>query len=108
MLFFLKCAKILKVIKMINPFKYSNTNKRYYSYDYYLKNKYNSKVAKIGLDAGFTCPNRDGKINNLGCIFCSNGSSDDNINANIPLKEQFLIVKNMIDNKWKNPKKAYL
>jgi len=71
---------------MNNPFPYSYSNKRYKTIDYAFKEKYNCKVAKISLNAGFSCPNRDGKINNLGCIFCSNGSSDDNINANIPLK----------------------
>lgn len=89
---------------MNNPFPYSYSNKRYKTIDYAFKQKYNCKVAKISLNAGFSCPNRDGKINNLGCIFCSNGSSDDSINSSIPLKEQFIIVKKMIDNKWKNPK----
>ena len=58
-------------VKMLNPFTYSDTNKRYYTYDYYLKTKYNSKVSKIALDGGFYCPNRDGKVSFGGCIFCS-------------------------------------
>ena len=41
-------------------FKYSNTNKRYYTLDYYYKNRFGSKVCKINLDAKFTCPNIDG------------------------------------------------
>lgn len=89
---------------MKNPFKYSNTNKRYYSYDYYLKNKYNSKVAKIGLDAGFTCPNRDGKISNGGCIFCSDGARSNEIKNIKDLEEQYQIQKNIMLNKWKNLK----
>ena len=44
----------------MNNFKYSNSNKRYYTLDYFLKNKFNSKVCKISLNAGFTCPNIDG------------------------------------------------
>lgn len=89
---------------MKNPFKYSNTNKRYYSYDYYLKNKYNSKVAKIGLDAGFTCPNRDGKISSGGCIFCSDGARSNEIKNIKDLEEQYQIQKNIMLNKWKNLK----
>ena len=40
-------------------FKYSNTNKRYYTLDYYYKNRFGCKVCKINLDANFTCPNID-------------------------------------------------
>ncbi len=89
---------------MNNPFPYSYNNKRYKTFDYALKEKYKCKVAKISLNAGFSCPNRDGKINNTGCIFCSNGSSDENISSSISLMQQFEIVKNMLKNKWKNPK----
>lgn len=52
-------------------------DKRYYSLDYYLKQKYGEKVYKISLDGGMTCPNRDGKIGVDGCIFCSAGGSGD-------------------------------
>ena len=44
----------------MNQFKYSLDNKRYHTYNYYLKNKYHQKVAKVALNADFTCPNRDG------------------------------------------------
>ena len=37
--------------------------------------QYNNKVYKISLNGGFTCPNRDGKIDTRGCIFCSAGGS---------------------------------
>ena len=89
---------------MKNPFKYSNTNKRYYSYDYYLKNKYNSKVAKIGLDAGFTCPNRDGKVSKGGCIFCSDGARSNEIKNINDLEQQYQTIKKIMENKWKNLK----
>ncbi|MBQ5674888.1 MAG: TIGR01212 family radical SAM protein [Lachnospiraceae bacterium] len=49
--------------------------KPYYSLDSYLKNEYGEKVYKIALDAGFTCPNRDGTISHGGCVFCSAGGS---------------------------------
>ena len=51
--------------------------KRYYSLDYYLKNTYHEKLYKISLDGGMTCPNRDGTLGRLGCIFCSVGGSGD-------------------------------
>ena len=41
-------------------FKYSNTNKRYHTLDYYYKNRFNEKIFKVSLNAGFTCPNIDG------------------------------------------------
>lgn len=51
--------------------------KPYYSLDAYLKNTYGEKLYKIALDAGFTCPNRDGTLGTGGCIFCSTGGSGD-------------------------------
>lgn len=51
--------------------------KRYYSLDYYFKQTYGEKLYKISLDGGMTCPNRDGKLNRRGCIFCSAGGSGD-------------------------------
>ena len=56
-------------------FKYSNTNKRYYTLDYFYKKKFNSKVFKVSLNAGFTCPNKDGKVGLGGCIYCSKTGS---------------------------------
>ena len=43
----------------------------------YLKEKYGQKIYKIAIDGGFTCPNRDGTLDNRGCIFCSAGGSGD-------------------------------
>lgn len=49
----------------------------YYSLNQYLKNTFGKKVYKIALDGGFTCPNRDGSLDDRGCIFCSAGGSGD-------------------------------
>lgn len=49
----------------------------YYSFNQYLRDKFGCKVYKISLNAGFTCPNRDGTIDTRGCIFCSAGGSGD-------------------------------
>ena len=51
--------------------------KPYYSLDYYFKSIYGQKIYKIALNAGTTCPNRDGVIDTRGCIFCSEGGSGD-------------------------------
>lgn len=51
--------------------------KPYYSLDTYCKETYGEKLYKIALDAGFTCPNRDGSLDSRGCIFCSAGGSGD-------------------------------
>lgn len=51
--------------------------KPYYSLDAYCKNTYGEKLYKIALNAGLTCPNRDGTIDSRGCIFCNAGGSGD-------------------------------
>ena len=43
----------------------------------YLKSRYGKKIYKVSIDAGFTCPNRDGTLGTKGCIFCSAGGSGD-------------------------------
>lgn len=83
-------------------FKYSNTNKRYYTLDYYYKKRFGSKVAKINLDANFTCPNIDGTKGYGGCIYCLNGSSD--FTKKVPLIDQFNIRKSVMLNKWPKAK----
>lgn len=50
---------------------------RYYSFSTYCKNTFNHRLYKVAIDAGFTCPNRDGTIDNRGCIFCSERGSGD-------------------------------
>ncbi len=50
-------------------------NKHYYSLNDYLQKTFGEKVYKLSLDLGLTCPNRDGTLDNRGCIFCLAGSS---------------------------------
>ncbi len=52
-----------------NPYQ---NEKRYQSYSEYLKGIFGSRVQKLSIDAGFTCPNRDGSIGRGGCIYCNN------------------------------------
>ncbi len=58
-----------------NPYKHSDTNKRYQTYDYFTKHAFGGKCAKVPLDAGFSCPNKDGRCGREGCIYCLSGSA---------------------------------
>jgi len=79
-------------------------DKRYNSLSYSLKEKYGEKVMKISLDAGFTCPNRDGKVSVGGCIFCNERGSGDFTGASKDLVEQFYEGVNLMSQKWKKGK----
>ena len=84
-----------------NPFPFSNTNKRYHTYDYYLRHTFGEKVAKITLDGGFDCPNRDGSCGTGGCIYCSGrGSGDFTQSALLPIPAQFDLQVEQIRRKW--------
>ena len=66
-----------------------NTKLRYNRFSDHLRDKFGTKVYKVTLDAGFTCPNRDGTISNEGCIFCDDGGSFSQLYSNkIPIIEQ--------------------
>lgn len=82
--------------------KNSNSNKRYYTLDYYYKKRYKSKVFKVTLDLGLSCPNIDGTKGHGGCIYCKNGSKSKLNKDKKPLKEQFNEVKKVLHKKWKN------
>ena len=89
----------------MNKFTYSNTNKRYHTLDYFYKQKFNSKVCKISLNAGFTCPNIDGTKGYNGCIYCSKtGSGEYGGNPKEDLIKQFNEIKKTMDKKWPNSK----
>ena len=86
-------------------FKYSYNNKRYHTLDYFYKNKFNSKVFKVSLNGGFTCPNIDGTVGFGGCIYCSAlGSGEFAGDRNKDLITQFNEVKAMMEKKWPNSK----
>lgn len=91
----------------MNDFKYTNSNKRYHTLDYYYKNRFHEKVFKVSLNAGFSCPNIDGKVGYGGCIYCSKtGSGEFAGNKEDSLEKQFLEIKNMMLKKW--PKAKYI
>ena len=89
----------------MNKFKYSNTNKRYHTLDYFYKNKFGEKIFKVSLNAGFSCPNMDGTIGTGGCIYCSKtGSGEFAGNKEDSIEKQFVEIRNMMHKKWKNAK----
>lgn len=84
-----------------NPFPFSDTNKRYLTYSWYLKHLYGRKVAKIPLDAGFNCPNRDGTRGYGGCRFCSTrGSGDTILRSGEDLRTQYEAGLQRARQKW--------
>ena len=91
-------------MKTKNPFPFSNDNKRYYTWNYYLKQHYGEKVFKVPLDAGFTCPNRDGTKGVGGCLFCGSAGSGECIQPSDSLIEQFETGCQMMKQKWPNGK----
>lgn len=90
----------------MEKFKYAfDKNKRYHTWNYYLRQTFGEKIFKVSLNAGFTCPNVDGTLGYGGCIYCSReGSGDFAGNPNDNLKKQFEEIKAMMLKKWPNAK----
>ena len=87
-----------------NPFIYSDTNKRYHTYDYYLKQRFGSKCAKIPIDAHMTCPNIDGSKGFGGCIYCSGGGVGASANCCMDIEEQYKRGVELLADKWHTDK----
>ena len=84
-----------------NPFKNSDSNKRYYTYDYYQRRTFGGKCAKVPIDAGFTCPNIDGRCGYGGCIYCSGrGSGDFAESAALSVSRQIELTREKLRSKW--------
>ena len=82
-------------------FPLADTHKRYNTYDAWLKSTFGGKCAKIPLDAGFTCPNMDGRCGVGGCIYCSGrGSGDFAESSVVPLREQYDRQREFLAKKW--------
>ncbi len=91
----------------MNPFSYTDSNKRYHTLDYFYKHKFASKVFKVSLNAGLSCPNIDGTVGYGGCIYCSKtGSGEFAGKKEDSLEKQFIEVKNKMLKKW--PKAKYI
>ncbi len=88
-------------IRSDGRFAFSDTDKRYHTYDYYLRRAFGGKCAKIPLDAGMTCPNIDGRCGRGGCIYCSGrGSGDFAPPATLSLREQYDRGRGALSAKW--------
>ncbi|MDE8081985.1 TIGR01212 family radical SAM protein [Erysipelothrix rhusiopathiae] len=85
---------------MTNPYPYSLDNKRYQTYNYFTQKTYGQKAFKVSIDAGFTCPNRDGTCGSGGCNFCSARGSGDMILKNPDLEKQIEHSQNIMLQKW--------
>ena len=89
----------------LTKFKYAFDNKRYHTWNYYLRNTFGEKVFKVSINAGFTCPNIDGKVAFGGCTYCSKeGSGDFAGNPKDNLIKQFDDITQMMHKKWPNAK----
>ncbi len=73
-----------------NPFNYRNQQEKPYNFfGDYLWQKYGSRVLKLPVDAGFTCPNKDGTVGTCGCIYCAeDGSSSPTARISQDITEQ--------------------
>lgn len=82
---------------------FEGSGKRFYPYFWYLRNRYGGRIAKVPLDGGFTCPNRDGTKGTGGCIYCSAvGSGDFITSPQASLREQYDLYRTEMLGKW-NP-----
>lgn len=83
------------------------SNDIFYSANDFFRSVFSRKVYKISIDAGCTCPNRDGSKGWGGCIYCSSsGSGDFSQNKDLSVSEQIENAKKLVSGKISSP--AYL
>ena len=79
--------------------------KRYFDFNTYLRNTFGCRVQKITVDAGFSCPNRDGSISKGGCIFCNEkGSGTGAFHRKLSISEQLVTGKSKLFKRYKAKK----
>jgi radical SAM protein (TIGR01212 family) len=77
--------------------------KHYNSLNEYYKTKYGKKVYKLSISGSMTCPNRDGKLSNKGCIFCSEGGSGEfSASSSLSITDQLESAKLRVKDKTKD------
>lgn len=80
-------------------------HKRYNNFNTYLRNIFGCRVQKITIDAGFSCPNRDGTISTRGCIYCNVRGSGTGAHATgLSVTEQLLQGKRALSKRYKAKK----
>lgn len=77
----------------------------FYSLNDFLRIRHQEKVAKLSIDGGFTCPNRDGKVAFGGCIFCSSHGSGDFTSNGLSITKQLNDQIDLLCAKWPNVQK---
>ena len=78
-----------------------NDEKHYVTLNNYLRNRFGTKVFRISLNAGLSCPNRDKSPNNIGCLYCSSNLSGDFAGKKEDsFTNQFHSIKKVMENKW--------
>ena len=85
-------------------FRYTSDNKRYHTLHYHLMNKFGEKVYKAVIDAGFTCPNIDGKCGYGGCAYCYDGAGEFTHGSAFTITEQLSKERERILKKSGAPK----
>lgn len=89
----------------MNPFSYTLDNKRYHTLNYFYHHTFHSKVFKISLNGGFSCPNLDGTKGYGGCIYCSkSGSGDFAGKKQDSIEKQWQQGLEMMHKKWPDGK----
>ncbi len=89
----------------MNSFLYTLDNKRYHTLNYFYHHTFDSKVFKISLNGGFSCPNLDGTKGYGGCIYCSkSGSGDFAGNRQDSIQKQWQQGLEMMHKKWSEGK----
>lgn len=89
----------------MNSFLYTLDNKRYHTLNYFYHHTFDSKVFKISLNGGFSCPNLDGTKGYGGCIYCSkSGSGDFAGNRQDSIQKQWQQGLEMMHKKWPDGK----
>lgn len=85
---------------MKSPFPYSNDNKRYHTWNYFLRKKFGQKVSKVALNGGFTCPNIDGMRGTGGCSYCLGGSGEFAGDPAQSISQQLAAGREKLASKW--------
>ena len=80
---------------------------KYLSFNEYCRERFGCKVYKLSLDAGFTCPNRDGTLATGGCTFCAGGSGGRFCASGSDIKAQLAAAKELVKAKGANKFIAY-
>ena len=80
-------------------------DKRYHDFNTYLRNIFGCRVQKITIDAGLSCPNRDGTLSTEGCIYCNDRGSGTGVYARgFSVTDQLLEGKRMLSKRYKAKK----